>query len=213
MAETGGPTVVGAGLGRTGTHSLKLALERLLERPCYHMLEVFERQPDVAVWQAAVDGEAVDWGGLLADYGATVDWPACAFWREIGAAGEDPWILLSTRSSDDAWWTSFEATIAAGLQKPVPADRPDWAERRKMVVALLDETFTPGWRGRDEAVSAYRRHNEAVRAEVPEARLIEWQPHDGWRPICDALGVPVPAEPFPRTNTMAEFQAEQHAPE
>jgi hypothetical protein len=213
MAESGGLVVVGAGLGRTGTNSLKLALERLLGRPCYHMLEVFERQPDVAVWQAAVDGQAVDWRSLLGDFGATVDWPACAFWQQIAAAEGDPWILLSTRSSEDAWWTSFEATIAAGLQTPVPPDRPDWAERRKMVVGLLDETFTPGWRDRDEAVAAYRRHNKAVRAEAPAGRLIEWQPSDGWRPICEALGVPEPDEPFPRTNTTAEFQAEQHAPD
>jgi hypothetical protein len=212
MADRG-LSVVGAGLGRTGTSSLKLALERLLGRPCYHMLEVIERQPDVAVWQAAIDGEPVDWRSLLSEYDATVDWPACAFWRQIAAAEDDPWILLSTRSSEEAWWTSFEATIAAGLQKPVPPGRPDWAERRKMVVALLDTTFTPGWRERDGAVAAYRRHNEEVRAEAPAGRLIEWQPSDGWGPICEALGLPVPAEPFPRTNTTAEFRAEQHAPD
>lgn len=211
MAD-GDLTVVGAGLGRTGTNSLKLALERLLGRPCYHMTEVFERRPDVAVWQAAVRGDPVDWRTLLGEFGATVDWPACAFWEPIAAAQQDPWILLSTRSSADVWWESFSATIAAGLQKPVPPDRPDWVERRVMVVEMLDATFTPGWRERDSALAAYERHNASVRAAAPPGRLIEWQPGTGWQPLCEALGVPVPDEPFPRTNSTAEFVATQHAP-
>jgi len=206
-----GLAVVGAGLGRTGTNSLKLALERLLGRPCYHMTEVFERQPDVAVWQAAARGEPADWRSLLDGFGATVDWPACSFWREIAHTYEDPWILLSTRSSPEIWWTSFEATIAAGLQKPVPADRPDWAGRRAMVLDLLDATFTPGWRNHDDAVAAYQRHVDEVRSTAPAGRLIEWRPDDGWEPLCSALGAAVPDEPFPHTNSTAEFVAEQHA--
>lgn len=206
-----GLAIVGAGLGRTGTNSLKLALERLLGRPCYHMAEVFERQPDVAVWHAAVHGEAVDWRALLGEFGATVDWPACSFWSDIAAAEQNPLILLSTRSSAGVWWDSFEATIAAGLQQPVPPDRPDWAERRAMVVELLDSTFTSGWRERGPAMAAYERHNQAVRAAVPADRLVEWQPGAGWQPLCDALGVAVPDEPFPHTNSTAEFVASQHA--
>jgi sulfotransferase family protein len=212
MADTG-VAVVGAGLGRTGTNSLKLALEHLLGRPCYHMLEVFERQPDVAVWHAALRGQAVDWQALLGGFGATVDWPACSFWKQISAAQTDPWILLSTRSSADVWWESFSATIAAGLQKQVPPDRPDWAERRAMVLEMLDATFTPGWREREAAMAAYERHNDEVRATAPADRLIDWQPGDGWNPLCRALGVAVPDEPFPRTNSRAEFVAEQHAPD
>ena len=75
--------VVGAGLGRTGTHSLKAALEQLLGGPCYHMIEVFGRPDDIPVWHAAVNGDMPDWNTFLADYRATVDWPASAFWREI----------------------------------------------------------------------------------------------------------------------------------
>ena len=203
--------MVGAGLGRTGTNSLKLALERLLGRPCYHMIELFERQPDVAVWKAATRGEAVDWSALLSAFGATVDWPACAFWREIAASQPDPWILLSTWASPDAWWKSFDATIGAGLRKPVPDDRPDWAERRQMTQALMELTFTSGWSDRDTAVAAYQRHNDQVRAESPSDRLIDWQPGDGWAPLCHALGVAVPDEPFPHTNTTAEFVADNHS--
>jgi hypothetical protein len=90
--------VVGAGLGRTGTLSLKLALEKLLGAPCYHMLGLFERPEHVATWDAAARGERVDWHGLMRGYAAAVDWPACAFWRELSAANPDAVILLSTRS-------------------------------------------------------------------------------------------------------------------
>src|SRR3954447_22822143 len=56
--------VVGAGLGRTGTASLKQALERLLGAPCYHMAEVFTHLDHVPVWHAAIRGENVDWNAL-----------------------------------------------------------------------------------------------------------------------------------------------------
>ena len=162
----GGLRVVGAGLGRTGTHSLMLALEQLLGGRCYHMAEVIERPNDVPVWHAAIRGEQPDWRTFLAEYEATVDWPACAFWRELDAANPRAIVLLSVRESPEVWWKSFEATIAAGLAKPVPADEPDWAMRRRMVVELLDVTFASGWRQRYEAIAAYEAHNAAVRAAV-----------------------------------------------
>ena len=91
--------VVGAGLGRTGTHSLKLALEQLLGGPCYHMSETFGRPADIPVWHAAANGQMPDWPTFLADYTATVDWPACAFWRPLADEYPDAIVLLSTRSS------------------------------------------------------------------------------------------------------------------
>lgn len=208
-----GLRVVGAGLGRTGTNSLKTALEQLLGGRCYHMAEVLERPDDVPVWHAAIRGQPPDWHTYLADYRATVDWPPCAFWRELAVANPGAIVLLSTRESAEVWWKSFDATIAAGLAKPVPADRPDWAVRRQMVVEMLDVTFASGWREREAAVAAYEAHNAAVRAAVPAERLVEWQPSDGWTPLCAALDVPVPTEPFPRSNSTEEFRASQHAPD
>ena len=107
--------VVGAGLGRTGTHSLKLALEQLLDGRCYHMSELIEREDDTAAWAAAARGEEVDWPGFLSEFAATVDWPACAFWGQIASAAPDAVVLLSLRESPEAWWGSFERTIAQAL--------------------------------------------------------------------------------------------------
>jgi sulfotransferase family protein len=202
-----GLRVVGAGLGRTGTNSLKLALERLTGGPCYHMLELFEHHDDLPKWRGALRDDPPDWGTFPAGYTATVDWPACAFWAGLAAAHPDAIVLLSLRDSAEQWWRSFEATILEGLSRPVPADQPEWAERRKVTLELLERTFTPDWRERAGAMAGYEAHNAAVRETIPTGRLVEWRPGDGWEPICAALDVPVPDEPFPHVNTTEEFRA------
>ena len=194
--------VVGAGLGRTGTHSLKLALERLLGAPCYHMLEVIARPDHVARWRAALDG-APCWDELYAGYAAAVDWPTSAFWRELMAAAPDAVVLLSVRDPD-GWWLSASRTIFEALGG---ADRDaGLADFQSMVTTLLGERFTPHWDDRAAAVAAYVRHNDAVRAAVPPDRLLEWRPEDGWAPLCVALDVSVPDEPFPYVNTTEDFR-------
>jgi hypothetical protein len=206
-----GLRVVGAGLGRTGTNSLKLALERLTGGRCYHMTELFERPDDLSVWDAAIQGDPPDWGAFPAGVTATVDWPACAFWGGLADAHPDAIVLLSVRESAEQWWRSFAATIHDQLSRPVPADRPDWAARRRVTLAMMERTFTPAWREREGAMAGYEAHNAAVRAAVAPGRLVEWRPGDGWEPLCTALGVPVPEEPFPHVNSTEEFRAEQGA--
>jgi sulfotransferase family protein len=196
--------LVGAGLGRTGTHSLKLAIERLTGEPCYHMTEVFGKPDHVDAWRAAiVDGVMPDWEQLLAGYGATVDWPACALWRQLADAYPDAPVLLSTRSSAEAWWASMEQTIVTMLSRPPSS--PEQAHTRSMSAPMM-EAFCPGWPDRDAVIDAYHRHNEQVREAVPPERLVEWRPGDGWAPLCAALHVPEPDEPFPHVNTAAEFR-------
>jgi len=199
--------VVGAGLGRTGTNSLKLALEQLLGGRCYHMYELISRDQDLPAWEAAAGGERVDWDALLQDFVATVDWPAAAYWRELHAANPGAFVLLSTRASADEWWASMSNTIVIALDTPAPADDPSLARRRAATRAMLAARFTPDWADGDAARAAYERHNATVRAAVPAERLIEWQPGDGWAPLCAALGVDEPGEPFPHENKRSEFRA------
>ena len=198
--------VVGAGIGRTGTHSLKLALEQLLGAPCYHMLEVIEHPEFIPAWQAAVDGEPVDWNAVMQSYAAAVDWPAGAFWRELSEVYPDAIVLLSTRSSADAWWQSANDTIFEISRRPAPPI-PAMQAQMKMAKAMLSKRFTPDWEQEDAAKRAYEAHNAGVRASVPPNRLVDWQPGDGWEPICNALGLPVPDAPFPHVNSTEEFRA------
>lgn len=193
--------VVGAGLGRTGTHSLKIALQALLGEPCYHMVEVFQHPEHVPTWHAAARGEAVDWDALLAGYGAAVDWPASAFWFELSQANPDALIILSTRDSE-AWWRSTQATIFSHITEEPPHEMEGWHD---MVMEMMRSRFTTDLHDPDKGIGAFERHNKEVIRRAPADRLLVWRATDGWEPICRALGVPVPAEPFPLTNTTADF--------
>ena len=198
-----GLQIIGAGLGRTGTNSLQLALQELLGGPCYHMLEVIAHPEHIPVWHAALDGDLPDWDEVFAGYVAGVDWPLCAFWRELADAYPDAPVLLSTRPVD-AWWKSANSTIFE-MARPEAPDDPLFGPLQRMVHVMF-ERFTPDWREEGPAKAAYEAHIAAVRAGVPAERLVEWQPGDGWEPLCDALGVAVPDTPFPHANSTDDFR-------
>lgn len=192
--------VVGAGVGRTGTHSLKLALEQLLGAPCHHMVEVFAHPEQVPIWTDAIEGRPVDWAALLAGYAAIVDWPGGSFWPELTATYPDALVLLSVRDPED-WYRSASNTIFQGFL----ADTLD-NEWMTSVKKLFHDRFSDDLDNPTAMMDAFVRHNDAVRAAIPASRLLEWSPGDGWAPICERLGVPVPKEPFPVTNTTDEFR-------
>ena len=192
--------VIGAGIGRTGTYSLKLALQYLLGGRCYHMVEVFPRPAHVAMWTAAGKGEPVDWNALFAGFVAAVDWPTAAFWKELSVAFPEALVLLSTRDSE-SWWKSASETIFA------PRDAPPAPELVEMSNAVNAGRFDPDRSDKQATIAAYERRNELVRATVHPSRLVEWRLGDGWGPLCAALGMPVPDEPFPHTNTTEDFKA------
>lgn len=202
--------VVGAGLGRTGTSSLKAALELLLEGPCYHMIEVFSHPADAVVWRDAANGSPPDWSAFLADYVAAVDWPSAAFWEEIADANPESIILLSTRDPEK-WWESASQTIFAERDGPPPVPGMD-----EMLEAILGaKKFSANRRVKEEAIAAFIAHNERVRKIAPKDRLLEWTATDGWAPICNALKLPIPKTPFPKNNTREDWferDRQRHGP-
>jgi sulfotransferase family protein len=193
--------VVGAGVGRTGTHSLKIALEQLLGGTCHHMIEVFGHPDEVPVWIDAINGRPVDWGALMAGYTAQVDWPGASFWPELAAANPDALVILSVRDPD-TWFTSCSNTIFGGMRM-LMEQGDEWMGA---MLRLFAERFDDRVDDRDAMTAALERHNAAVRAAIPKERLLEWSAADGWEPLCARLGVPVPGEPFPLTNTTDEFR-------
>ncbi|HEY2768275.1 MAG TPA: sulfotransferase [Solirubrobacteraceae bacterium] len=199
--------VIGAGVGRTGTNSLKLALERLLGAPCHHMLEIREDRTQIGGWTEAIEGRAVDWEALLAGYSALVDWPGASFWPELSAANPDALVLLSVRDPR-SWYRSASDTIFPVIASP-PAELAPWIGTLRR---LLRERFSDRLDDEGAMTEAFARHNEAVREAIAPERLLEWSPGDGWEPICERLGLEVPGEDFPHTNSTAEFKARPMTP-
>jgi len=195
--------VVGAGVGRTGTASLKLALEQLLGGRCHHMFEMVAGDPaQVPGWTNAIEGRDVDWQKLLSGYVAQVDWPGASFWRELSAANPDALVLLSTRDAD-SWYRSASNTIFNVFDNPPPGREPWFAAVRRM----FRERFSDDLENPAAMMDAFERHNAEVRAGVAAGRLLEWTAADGWEPICERLGVAVPDEAFPTTNSTNETRA------
>ena len=192
--------VVGAGLGRTGTMSLKQALEQLLGGPCYHMYEVFQHPEHVPMWHDAALGKPVDWDKLFDGYVAAVDWPVGSFWQEVGAHYPDALILLSSRDSEK-WWNSANETIFNSIGH-ISDDHLEW---HRMIDALMGNRFTPRIDDKEAAISAFEKHNDECRKCAPSHRFLEWQAGDGWEPLCKALNLPVPDAPFPHANSKEEF--------
>lgn len=199
--------VVGSGLGRTGTTSLKAALETLLGGRCYHMMEVFGAPDHPARWLDAAQGRPVDWSALFVDHVAAVDWPASAFWRELAEAYPDALVLHSERPAED-WFRSADRTIFERFKDdgPYGDDDPRAGTWHEMVMAVFRERFTPDFLDRDAAIAAYEAWNAGVRATAPADRFLVWETGDGWEPICAALDLPVPDQPFPHANTTEDFR-------
>ena len=192
--------VVGTGLGRTGTHSLKIALTQLGFGPCHHMVEVLHNPASIPLWVEASKGRP-DWEAIFDGYRSQVDYPGAKFWRELIAYYPDAKVIHTERDPD-SWFDSTQASIFAE-GGPTEKPPPHMAELFGMVLG----DFGAGLHDRAFMTDYFRRHNAAVRAAVPAERLLVFEAKQGWDPLCAFLGAPVPAEPFPLTNTREEFQA------
>jgi hypothetical protein len=199
--------VIGTGLGRTGTLSLKAALEQLGFGPCYHMMEVFPRPQHVAAWAKAARGEAVDWDALFDGFAATVDWPSARFWRELVERYPQAKVIHTERDGE-VWWGSFSQTIKEGISSEAPAAMQEWLD---MVSLIITKQTFGGEMDKANALRVYGAHNAEVKRSVPASRRLDFDVAQGWEPLCRFLGVAVPATPFPKTNTTAEFRARMSA--
>ena len=199
--------VIGAGFGRTGTASLKIALEQLGFEPCHHMYEVFKHPAQARLWRAAARGELTDWDDLYGGYRATVDWPGAAFWEELVARYPDAKVILTVRDPE-RWYDSVRRTIYARTMSSRRWLTPPPIRR---VVSMIFEiiwagTFDGRFEDRDHAIAVFNRHNERVRANVPADRLLVYEVGEGWGPLCAFLDVAEPATDFPHVNTTEEFR-------
>ncbi len=200
--------VVGAGFGRTGTLSLKTALEKIGFGPCYHMMEVFSRPEHVAMWHRLAFEHSMDWDLLFSGFRATVDWPAARWWREIAVHYPEAKVLLSVRDPE-AWYKSMIDTIYQPMKSPAAANAPELVRLQTEMVrkAILSESFDNRFEDKAHAIEVFNRHTQEVRESIDPKRLLVFDVREGWAPLCRFLGVAVPDEPFPKLNDTASTQA------
>ena len=198
--------VIGAGFGRTGTLSLKTALEQLGFAPCHHMAEVLASPDQLARWQHAVDGGPVDWDEVLAGYAACVDWPSAYFWRSLAARYPAAPVILSTRDAE-AWYASLQRTILHLIASSGRIEDPHVRAVVEMGARVVrDGVFGGELPDRERAIAVFRAHERAVRATIEPGRLLVYDVREGWGPLCAFLGVDAPDTPFPRRNDEQQFR-------
>ena len=195
--------IIGAGFGRTGTLSLKLALEQLGFEKCYHMMEVRNHPDHVNSWRAAARGERIDWPKLFQSYQAAVDWPSCNFWREQMQAFPDAKVILTLRDSEN-WYESVMKTIWQ-VSKNRKGKAANEAASLMVFELIWDGIFSGRMTDKDYVIAQYEKHNQMVIEEVPKHKLLMFEAEEGWPSLCEFLGCSIPETEYPNVNTTKEF--------
>jgi hypothetical protein len=207
--------VIGAGLGRTGTESLKKALEQLGLGKCYHMFELLQNPEHLPEWEKLRRGETPNYEILFRDFQACTDFPAAIYYREFMQQYPDAKVVLTVRDADK-WYDSASKTIFReipgiffglsrlfGLFSKTARSFPTVFNFARN---LVEEGFFEGRaHDREHTKSIFNAWNEEVKRTVPADRLLVFEVKDGWEPLCQFLGVPVPRTPFPRSNDSDTF--------
>ena len=192
--------VIGAGLGRNATFSLKFALEKLGFGPCYHMSEVLAAgRRAIPLWLDVVAGKP-DWDAIFAGFSSTTDYPACTYWRELAEHYPRAKVVLTTRDPD-SWFDSVSETIFSDRMNDSVKGTPFEA----MLNGVALSAFSPHLRDRAWMTDWYVKRNQQVIDGLPPERLLVFHPKQGWEPLCAFLGVDVPDCPFPRVNSRDEL--------
>jgi len=201
--------IIGAGLPRTGTMSLKYAIEQLLSGSCYHMHELYQTPEHVGLWSRVLEGKTHLLTSILDGRCAALDWPVSAVWRDAMELFPTSKVLLSKRASSADWWESVDQTVWQIIRTKsfrFSSDQYE-ADAFSKLHEQLTSQFSPHWDDEDAAQAAYAKHLASVRKTVPKDRLIEFEIGDGWAPLCRALNTPEPTHPFPNKNNRENFKS------
>ena len=203
-----GLQVIGAGFGRTGTYSLRQALNELGFGPTYHGQDIVLPHRSNR-WARVARGLPVDWNKIFKGFHSAVDFPVCCVWRDLAAQYPEAKIILTVRDPGQ-WWESAQATLYPALEvlpaymrRYLPWVRSyiEWQD-----TLVWDGLFEGRFLDREHAIKVFEHHVEDVKATADPDRLLVFDVAEGWEPLCAFLGVPVPDHPFPRTNSRADMQ-------
>ena len=200
--------VLGAGFGRTGTMSLKIALEKLGIGPCYHMREVISHPSHIKIWYDISRGEHPNWDRLFSGFNSAVDFPVCLFYEELVNKFPDAKFILTLRDFD-TWYKSTANTIYK-----VPTMLPGWFKRvvypirmfiEMQVILIWVGLFKNNFSDRESTELVYNEHIESVKKTISADKLLIYRINEGWGPLCEFLNVEKPETPFPKVNDTAEM--------
>jgi hypothetical protein len=197
--------VIGAGFGRTGTLSLKVALEQLGFGPCMHMIPLLQDPETSALIRKAAEGDFDSLDVALEGHRSTVDWPMAYFWRELADRHPDAKVILTVRDPQK-WYDSADQTIHAAANAGRESGGLDRDVIGMVDATVWDGTFEGRFADRDAAIKIFEQHNDRVRREIAAERLLVFEVAEGWESLCSFLDVPVPSTPFPRLNDSVAFQ-------
>jgi len=209
--------IIGAGFGRTGTLSLKVALETLGYSKCYHMQDIPANPEHISYWKTAARGEPVDWPSLFTGYQAILDFPGCCFYRQLLDQYPQGKVILTTRDPEK-WYASalktiYKPTPSLALILTIVSKIPFSRRVRRLprVMLAMDRIVFKGFfdgrfADKQHALEVYKRHYDEVIKAVPPSQLLVYSVEEGWGPLCSFLEVPVPEKPFPHANTGGDFR-------
>ncbi|WP_427168969.1 sulfotransferase family protein (plasmid) [Streptomyces sp. C1-1] len=203
-------TLINAGLGRTGTTSLKAALDRLGHGPSFHMFDIVGDGERLRQWEKVVcDGEHPDWTALLAGYRAAVDGPCALYYRQLSQAFPDAKVILTVRDAEGWYRSTHDTLYQFALRSMASLPEPGSAQARLLRITramVWDGLFGGRFADKDHAIDVYHRHNEDVVRALGADNVLVYDVQQGWEPLCAFLGVDVPREAFPRTNDTASMR-------
>jgi len=208
--------VIGTGLGRTGTYSLKLAIEQLGVGKCYHMVELFQQPERLKYFKKAEKGEEVNWNELFNGYKAAVDYPVARYYKQITEFYPEAKVIHTLRDPEE-WYESASATIFWASNPyslrilKMAVHLPFSSEARRRIPVLMynrklsELEFGKDLENKEKVIKRYNKHYEEVIKTIPDDRLLLFDPKSGWEPLCRFLKLPVPLIPYPKSNTRKEF--------
>lgn len=197
--------LINVGLGRTGTTSLQVALEKLGFGTCFHMFDIVGDEERLAHWEKIVcDGVPADWKALFEGYTSAVDGPCAVYYPQLMETFPDAKLMLTVRDPE-SWYRSTYDTLyqfaLRGARNPAPPGSRPARMGRLTNTLVWDGLFQGRFSDKEFAQDVYRRHNEEAVRRIGADNLLVWDVKQGWEPLCAHLGVEPPeGEEFPHVN-------------
>jgi hypothetical protein len=210
--------IIGAGFPRTGTNTLKAALETLGFSKTYHMKELLVHPENLHYWLTLEQTGTTNWDELYHGYVATVDFPAYPWYQEHLKRYPDARVILTVRPFEK-WYASIGSTIWKAGPQTLPQKlammskllvNPRLRKVIKCVKFAKRMIFQVELQGKFEdkafAEKVFNDHIEKVKATVPPEKLLIYDVTEGWGPLCSFLGVPEPQGELPHLNKKENFR-------